>query len=157
MEVEVKIRGLLIDPVTNQPIIVMQNLGGNATLPIWIAPAEAQAIALELQKEVPPRPQTHDLIRNLLIGLDVSLVKVVVTELKDSSFYSVLWLQRNGQLISMDSRTSDAVAIALRMDCPIFVEEKVFKACLSQDEDSSAETKRWLEGLGDEDLGPYKM
>jgi bifunctional DNase/RNase len=104
---------------------------------------------------------THDLIRNLLIGLNTALRKVVVSELKDDTFYAVIWLDRDGELISVDSRPSDALALALRLDCPIYVEEAVLKsskqAATISDKVNNEELRRWLEGLNDEDLGRYKM
>src|SRR5215475_11747745 len=114
MEVEMKIRGLMMDPVNNMPIVILKDVNGNTVLPIWVGVYEANAIALEIEKVSTPRPMTHDLIRNLLIGLDTSLRKVVVSELKDDTFYAVIWLDRNGELISVDSRPSDALALARR-------------------------------------------
>jgi bifunctional DNase/RNase len=122
---------------------------------------EANAIALEIEKVNPPRPMTHDLLKNLLVGLETQVHKVVVTELKEDTFYAVIWLQRNGQIISIDSRPSDALALALRMDCPIFVDEEVLKnsklVANMSDRVTSEELRKWLEGLNDEDLGRYKM
>jgi len=161
MEVEMKIRGLMMDPVSNMPIVILRDLSGNTVLPIWVGIYEANAIALEIEKVATPRPMTHDLIRTLLMGLEATVKKVVVSELKDDTFYAVIWLERNGQLISIDSRPSDALAIALRVDCPIFVDETVLassKAAASVSERiNDEELRRWLEGLGDEDLGRYKM
>ena len=161
MEVEMKIRGLMMDPVNNMPIVILKDINGNTVLPIWVGVYEANAIALEIEKVSTPRPMTHDLIRNLLIGLNTSLRKVVVSELKDDTFYAVIWLDRDGDLISVDSRPSDALALALRLDCPIYVEEAVLKssnrAAMVSDKVNNEELRRWLEGLGDEDLGRYKM
>jgi bifunctional DNase/RNase len=161
MEVEMKIRGLMMDPVTNMPIVVLKDLSGNTILPIWVGIYEANAIALEIEKVSTPRPMTHDLIKILLNGLGTGIRKVVVSELKDDTFYAVIWLDKDGDLISVDSRPSDALALALRLDCPIYVEETVLKSskasAASTDKVSSEDTRRWLEGLNDEDLGPYKM
>ncbi|HXA50834.1 MAG TPA: bifunctional nuclease family protein [Candidatus Acidoferrum sp.] len=161
MEVEMKIRGLMMDPVNNMPIVILKDINGNTVLPIWVGVYEANAIALEIEKVSTPRPMTHDLIRNLLIGLNTSLRKVVVSELKDDTFYAVIWLDRDGELISVDSRPSDALALALRLDCPIFVEDAVLKtskqAATISDKVNNEELRRWLEGLNDEDLGRYKM
>ena len=161
MEVEMKIRGLMLDPVTNLPIVILRNLDGNSVLPIWVGAYEANAIALEIEKEAAPRPMTHDLIRNVLLGTETMLRKVVVSELKDDTFYAVIWMEKNGELISVDSRPSDALALALRMDCPIFVEEEVLRTSkvgqAVSDKASSEELRRWLENINDEDLGPYKM
>src|SRR5450759_1718605 len=127
MEVEMKIRGLMMDPVTNMPIVVLKDVGGNSILPIWVGIYEANAIALEIEKVSTPRPMTHDLIKTLLLGLGTGIRKVVVSELKDDTFYAVIWLDKDGDLISVDSRPSDALALALRLDCPIYVEEAVLK------------------------------
>src|SRR5271163_4070963 len=128
MEVEMKIRGLMMDPVSNMPIVVLKDTNGNAILPIWVGIYEANAIALEIEKVSTPRPMTHDLIKNVLTGLDTQVHKVVVTELRDDTFYAVIWLERGGEAISIDSRPSDALALALRVDCPIFVEDEVLKS-----------------------------
>ena len=161
MEVEMKIRGLMMDPVTNMPIVILRDVSGNSVLPIWVGVYEANAIALEIEKVSTPRPMTHDLIKSLLLGLNTSMRKVVVSELKDDTFYAVIWLDRDGETISVDSRPSDALALALRLDCPIYVEETVLKssskAANASDKDNKEELKRWLDGLNDEDLGRYKM
>ena len=161
MEVEMKIRGLMMDPVTNMPIVILKDLSGNSVLPIWVGVYEANAIALEIEKVATPRPMTHDLIKSLLLGLNTAVNKVVVSELKDETFYAVIWLDRDGELISVDSRPSDALALALRLDCPIYVEEAVLKSSKQQASVSNKvpdeEVRRWLEGLNDEDLGRYKM
>jgi len=161
MEVEMKIRGLMMDPVTNMPIVILRDVSGNSVLPIWVGVYEANAIALEIEKVSTPRPMTHDLIKSLLLGLNTALRKVVVSELKDDTFYAVIWLDRDGETISVDSRPSDALALALRLDCPIYVEETVLKssskAANASDKDNKEELKRWLDGLNDEDLGRYKM
>ncbi len=157
-----KIRGLMMDPVTNMPIVILKDVGSANVLPIWVGIYEANAIALEIEKVSTPRPMTHDLIKTLLVGLDAGIQKVVVNELKDDTFFAVIWVQRNGELISVDSRPSDALALALRLDCPIFVEESVLKSSklansVSEKVGTNQELKRWLENLGDEDLGRYKM
>lgn len=160
MEVEMKIRGLMMDPVTNMPIVILKDTSNNV-LPIWVGIYEANAIALEIEKVSTPRPMTHDLIKTLLLGLDTGIRKVVVNELKDDTFFAVIWLERNGELISVDSRPSDALALALRLDCPIFVEEAVLKstklANTVSNRVSDQDLKRMLENLNDEDLGRYKM
>lgn len=161
MEVEMKIRGLMMDPVTNMPIVVLKDVSGDSVLPIWVGVYEANAIALEIEKVTTPRPMTHDLIKNLLLGLETQVHKIVVNELRDDTFFAVIWMEREGKIISMDSRPSDALAIALRLDCPIYVEEEVLKtskmANSTADRVSSEELRKWLEGLNDEDLGRYKM
>ncbi len=161
MEVEMKIRGLMMDPVTNMPIVILKDVGGNTILPIWVGIYEANAIALEIEKVSTPRPMTHDLIKSMLHGLATGVRKVVVSELRDDTFYALIWLEKDGELISVDSRPSDALAIALRLDCPIYVDEAVLKsskmAAAVAEKVNSEELRRWLEGLNDEDLGRYKM
>jgi len=161
MEVEMTIRGLLMDPVSNMPIVVLKDVGGDTVLPIWVGVYEANAIALEMEKVSPPRPMTHDLIKNVLTGLETQVHKVVVTELREDTFYAVIWLERGGEVISIDSRPSDALALALRVDCPIFVEETVLKSSkissAVNEKSTSEELRKWLEGLSDDDLGRYKM
>ena len=162
MEVEMKIRGLMLDPVTNMPIVVLKDQVSEAVLPIWVGVYEANAIALEIEKVTTPRPMTHDLLKNLLVGLETMVRKVVVTELRaQETFFAVIWLERDGQSISIDSRPSDALALALRVDCPIFVEEEVLKSSKAAtnitDRASAEELRKWLENLGEDDLGRYKM
>ena len=161
MEVEMKIRGLMMDPVTNMPIVLLKESDAETVLPIWVGIYEANAIALEIEKVSTPRPMTHDLLRNLLVGLETTVLKVVVTELRDDTFYAVIWLDRGGEVISVDSRPSDALALALRMDCPIYVEDEVLKsskqAANLNDQVSSEDLRKWLENLGEDDLGRYKM
>ena len=161
MEVEMKIRGLLVDPVTNMPIVILKDSGSDSVLPIWVGIYEANAIALEIEKVSTPRPMTHDLIKNVLTGLDAQVHKVVVTELREDTFYAVIWLEREGRVISVDSRPSDALALALRVDCPIFVEDEVLKNSKQSANPvpavNSEELRKWLEDLGDDDLGKYKM
>jgi bifunctional DNase/RNase len=162
MEVEMKIRGLMMDPVTSMPIVILKDVGSNNVLPIWVGIYEANAIALEIEKVSTPRPMTHDLIKTLLLGLDAGIRKVVVNELKEDTFFAVIWIEREGELISVDSRPSDALALALRLDCPIYVDDSVLKSAknastVSDKLNTNQELKRYLENLGDEDLGRYKM
>src|SRR5215475_8856030 len=156
-----KIRGLTMDPITNMPIVILKEAIGNGILPIWVGVYEANAILLEIEKVVTPRPMTHDLLKNVLVGLDTHVRKIVVTTIKDDTFYAVIWLDRNGTLVSIDSRPSDALALALRIDCPIYVEDCVLKSSKSQanspERVNDEELKRFLENLNDEDLGKYKM
>jgi len=161
MEIEMRIRGLMMDPVTNMPIVILKDLNGGAVLPIWVGIYEANAIALEIEKVATPRPMTHDLIKNLLVGLEARVHKVVVSDLREDTFYALIWLERDGQIMSIDSRPSDALALALRVDCPIYVEEEVLKnskvAGVGADRVNNEELRKWLENLGDEDMGRYKM
>ena len=160
-EVEMRIRGLMMDPVTNMPIVVLKDIEGDSVLPIWVGVYEANAIALEIEKVTTPRPMTHDLLKNMLTGFGASVNKVVVTELKDDTFYAVIWAERDGQTISIDSRPSDALALALRVDCPIFVDDEVLRvskvASAASERITSDDLKKWLEGLSDEETGGYKM
>ena len=159
MEVEMRIRGLLMDPVNNTPIVILKDANSDTVLPIWVGAYEANAIALEIEKVSTPRPMTHDLIKNVLSGLDAHVHKVVVTELKDDTFYAVIWMEREGRVISVDARPSDALALALRVDCPIFVEDEVLKTSKKSttEQASGEDLRKWLDGLNDEDLGGYKM
>jgi bifunctional DNase/RNase len=161
METEVKIRGLMMDPVTNMPVVVLKETSGSGVLPIWVGIYEANAIALEIEKVQTPRPMTHDLLKNVLTGLDVRVQRVVVSDLKDDTFYALIWMERGGEIISLDSRPSDALALALRLDCPIFVEDEVLKnsktSSAVSEKSTSDDLRKWLENLNDEDLGRYKM
>jgi bifunctional DNase/RNase len=153
--------GVRVEVPTNQPIVLLREDEGQRYLPIFIGPPEATAIVYALQGMETPRPMTHDLIKSLLLGLSTGLRKVVVSELKDDTFYAVIWLERGGEVISIDSRPSDALALALRVDSPIFVDEMVFKAsklaASASDRLTSEDLRKYLEGLNDEDLGRYKM
>ena len=160
--IEVRIRGLMMDPSTSMPIIVLKDVASEAVMPIWVGIFEANAIALEIEKVAAPRPMTHDLARNLIRNLNARLERVVISELKDDTFYATLWLQQGNEPLVLDARPSDALALALRADCPIYVTDEVMqKAKLNttgQAEGPTAEQLRgWLEGLNDEDLGRYKM
>src|SRR6202051_2830531 len=161
MEVEMTIRGLLMDPVSNMPIVILKDVAGESVLRVWVGVYEANAIALEMEKVSTPRPMTHDLIKNVLTGLETQVHKVVVTELREDTFYAVIWLERGGEVVSVDSRPSDALALALRVDCPIFVDEIVLKnskqAANMSDRATAEELRKYLDGLNDEDLGKYKM
>lgn len=161
MEVEMKIRGLMMDPMTNMPIVVLKDLAGDAVLPIWVGIYEANAIALEIEKVTTPRPMTHDLIKVLLMGLETSVKKVVVSELKDDTFFALIWLEKGGEMISVDSRPSDALALALRHDCPIYVDDQVLQSSKNStsvsEKVNNEELRKWLENLNEDDLGRYKM
>ena len=162
MEVEMKIRGLMVDPSTNSPVVILRDPNSDVVLPIWVGLYEANAIALEVEKSTTPRPLTHDLLKNVVTGLNARVQKVVVSELRGDTFHAVVWMEQNGEMVGVDARPSDALALALRSDCPIFVAEDVLRAAKvlpnSGDAQPSAqELRRWLENLGDEDLGKYKM
>ncbi len=161
MEVEMKIRTLMMDPVTQMPIVILRGVAGDTILPIWVGVYEANAIALEIEKISTPRPMTHDLIKTIVTGLDVTVQKVVVNELRDDTFYALIWMEKNGESVSVDARPSDALALALRLDCPIFVDDQVLKTSkmvtTASDKNNNEELRRWLEQLNDEDFGRYKM
>ncbi len=160
MDVEMRIRGLLIDPGTSTPIVILKDLKTDTVLPIWVGPYEANAIALEIEKTATPRPMTHDLARNLIQGLNATVDRVVVTELRNDTFFAVIWMRQGNELVTIDARPSDALALALRCDCPIYVSEEVLriaKLAPSATDTTPEELRRWLEGLNDEDLGRYKM
>ncbi|MEI9980617.1 MAG: bifunctional nuclease family protein [Edaphobacter sp.] len=160
-EVEMQIRGLMMDPVTNTPIIVLKDVGSDLVLPIWVGIFEANAIALELEKTTLPRPMTHDLMQNMARGLNAEVRKVVVSELRDDTFYATIWMDHAGETVTMDARPSDAIALALRWDCPIYVSREVLEnskqAASGNQTVNSDEMRRWLEGLNDDDMGRYKM
>ena len=162
MDIEVRIRGLMIDQSTNMPIVVLKDVGSETVMPIWVGIFEAQAIAIEIEKLSTPRPMTHDLTRNLINNLNGRLEKVVITEIKDDTFYAVLWLKQDNEMVMIDSRPSDAIALALRADCPIYVSEQVLQNAKlntsgAPDGPTAEQLRGWLEGLNDEDLGRYKM
>lgn len=162
MDIEVRIRGLMMDPATNMPIVVLKDVSSETVMPIWVGIFEANAIAIEIEKVSAPRPMTHDLTRNLVRHLNAKLERVVITEIKDDTFYAVLWLKQGDEPVAIDARPSDAIALALRADCPIYVAEHVMQSAKlntsGPPEGPTAEQLRgWLEGLNDEDLGRYKM
>jgi bifunctional DNase/RNase len=159
-EVEMQIRGLMIDPVTNMPIVVLKDVASDTVLPIWVGIFEANAIALELEKTATPRPMTHDLLRNLALGLNAVVRKVVVSELRDDTFYAVIWMEQDGETVALDSRPSDAIALALRWDCPIYASRAVLdnaKQVAEGPPNANADEARWLENLNDDEMGRYKM
>jgi bifunctional DNase/RNase len=160
-EVEMQIRGLMIDPLTNMPIVVLKDVASDTVLPIWVGIFEANAIALELEKSTTPRPMTHDLMRNVTRGLNATVRKIVVSELRDDTFFAVIWMEHDGETIAIDSRPSDAIALALRWDCPIYANRAVLDNAKQVAEGpqnvDGEEARRWLENLGDDDMGRYKM
>jgi hypothetical protein len=162
MDIEVRIRGLMMDPSTSMPIVVLKDVASEMVMPIWVGIFEANAIAIEIEKVAAPRPMTHDLTRNLLGHLNARLERVVISELRDDTFFAVLWLRQGDEPMVIDARPSDAIALALRADCPIYVSEQVMQTAklntTGPPEGPTAEQLRgWLEGLNDEDLGRYKM
>lgn len=161
MEIEMTIKGLMIDPITNMPIVILKDKEGNRILPIWVGIFEANAIALQIENISTPRPMTHDLLKNVLGDLKANVQKIVVCELKDNTFYAMIYLDREGKILAIDSRPSDAIALALRTKSPIYVEESVVESAkgmdLTKETTDSEKLQKWLESLNPEDLGKYKM
>ena len=156
MEIEVKIRALMMDPNTGTPIIILKDVDSDTMLPIWVGAYEANAIALEIEKIAPPRPMTHDLLRNLIIELGIQVDRVVVTSLRDNTFFAVIEMRMSdGNRMVLDSRPSDAIALALRADCPIYVDADVIKASRNNvppDEEGgedSAISEEWPDVIGE--------
>lgn len=127
MLIEVKIGALIMDPNTNTPIVVLKGINSETILPIWVGAYEANAIALEIEKVTAQRPVTHDLLKNFIVETGYTLSKVIITDLQNNTFYALLEFRDKEEKITvLDSRPSDAIALALRLDCAIYVEEKVF-------------------------------
>ena len=161
MQVEMTIKGLMIDPVTNMPIIILRDQDGQRVLPIWVGVFEANAIALQIENIATPRPMTHDLLRNVIADLKAQVRKIVVSDLKENTFYALIYLTVNGDTVAVDARPSDAIALALRVRAPIFVEDAVIdnakRLDFTPDKADSERLQKWLESLDPEDLGKYKM
>ncbi len=165
--VEMKVRGITLDPVTNMPIIILRDLENSKSLPIWIGIFEANAIASEMEKLTPPRPMTHDLIKNLVEGLKSKVKRIIVNDLRNNTFFATIELENNGTNIPIDSRPSDAIALALRVNAPILVSEEVIKKAkkidmtqLPEKEDLGEDKEKlreWLDKLKPEDFGKYEM
>ncbi|MGH9901825.1 MAG: bifunctional nuclease family protein [Pyrinomonadaceae bacterium] len=156
MEIEVKIRGLMMDPSSGTPIIILKDVNSETMLPIWVGAYEANAIALEIEKIAPQRPMTHDLLRNLIVEMGARVERVVITELRDNTFFAVIEMRGSGgESLMLDSRPSDAIALALRADCPIFVNEEVIRASRNsvggaEEEASPAgEDEEWPDVIGE--------
>jgi bifunctional DNase/RNase len=160
MLIEMSIKGLMVDPVTNMPIVLLRDTDNQRVLPIWVGPVEANAIALQVENVAPPRPMTHDLLRNLLAELGAKLTRVVISDLRESTFFAYLELHRNGEVIFVDARPSDALALSIRTRTPVFVDTKVLErsrsAEVTSEQADQERLQRWLESLDPDDLG-YKM
>ena len=160
MQIEMTIK-LMVDPITNLPIILLRDREGQRVLPIWVGASEANAIALQIENITTPRPMTHDLLRNVIHDLKAEIRKVVVSDLKDNTFYALIHLEVNGEPLAVDARPSDAIALALRARAPIFVEEKVIDHAktvdLAPDKGETERLQKWLESLDPDDMGKYKM
>jgi bifunctional DNase/RNase len=160
MEVEMKVKSLMMDPVTQMPIVVLRDPSGDSLLPIWVGLFEANAIALQLENIATPRPMTHDLLRSVLSSMDAEVERIVITDLKENTFYASVQLRYNGRELNIDSRPSDAIALALRPEAPIFVNKGVIdKATRGESTKDAAESdqlRKWLERLDPSDLGKYE-
>ena len=161
MQIEMSIKGLMVDPVTNMPIVILRDSDGKRTLPIWVGVFEANAIALQIENVSTPRPMTHDLLRNVIQDLNGDVQKIVVSDLKDNTFYAVLHVVVAGEMVMIDARPSDAIALALRVRAPIFAEDAVIDNAKSMDitpdKGNSERLQQWLENIDPDDLGKYKM
>ncbi len=160
-DIEVRIRGLMMDPSTRTPVVVLNDMAGELVLPIWVGLFEANAIALEIEKATLPRPMTHDLLRDVIEGLNARVTRVVVGELREDTFHATIWMDQQGEIVAIDARPSDAIALALRADCPIFVSRQVLDRARENADGANATTpedlRRWLENLNDDEMGRYKM
>jgi len=160
MQVEMTIKGLMVDPITNMPIIILRDKDGQKVLPIWVGVFEANAIALQIENVTTPRPMTHDLLKNVIQDLEAEVLKIVVSDLKENTFYALIYLRRQQETIAIDARPSDAIALALRTRVPIFVEELVIDNARTIETPEKADSERlqkWLESLDPDELGKYKM
>ncbi|HEV8237819.1 MAG TPA: bifunctional nuclease family protein [Thermoanaerobaculia bacterium] len=159
--VRMEIKGLMLDPTSNIPIVVLREQGGQVFLPIWIGVFEANAIALRIEGIEPPRPLTHDLLRSVFSHFKVEVQRIVISDLRENTFFAVIQVQRNGEETAIDARPSDAIALALRADAPIFVRRDVLERAKAVDLATHAtdeeKLKEWLEELNPEDLGKYTM
>jgi len=160
MLIEMQIKGLMMDPVTGVPIVILRNADNQRVLPIWVGPVEANAIALQIENVTPPRPMTHDLLKNLLTEFDARVQRVVITALRGNTFYAYLDIDRQGTRILVDARPSDALAVALRSRAPVFVDDAVLDQAssveISNEQADRDRLQRWLESLDPDDMG-YKM
>ena len=163
-QIEMTIKGLMVDPITNTPIVILRDKDGQRVLPIWVGVFEANAIALQIENVSMPRPMTHDLLRNVIQDLHAAVEKIVVCDLQENTFYALIYLQlagAPGERLAIDARPSDAIALALRTRAPIFVEESVIDHAKTVDfstEQADADRlQKWLENLDPDDLGKYKM
>lgn len=159
--IKMEIKGLLMDPVSNMPVVILKDRDDGLFLPIWVGIFEANAIALEMEKIATPRPMTHDLLKNVLVELGYRVERIVITELKDNTFYARIHLSREGASFNVDSRPSDAIALALRSQAEIYVEEEVLEKSRTLrsegDQPDPERLKKWLEEVNPDDLGKYRM
>jgi len=161
MQIEMSIKGLMVDPITNTPIVILRDKDGQRVLPIWVGIFEANAIALQIENVTTPRPMTHDLLRNVIQDLKATVQKIVVCDLQENTFYALIYLALNGDTLTIDARPSDAIALALRTRAPIFVEDTVIDNAkpfdFATDKPDADRLHKWLESLDPDDLRKYKM
>jgi bifunctional DNase/RNase len=161
MAVEMKVKGLMWDPVSRMPIVILRTTEGESLLPIFVGLFEANAIAQQLDGSLSPRPMTHDLLGNLIDALHARVDRVVITDLRDNTFFALIHIERNGEKLAIDARPSDAMALALRVKVPIFVEDKVIERSSASGEegqvDEAERLRRWLQTVDPEELGHYEM
>ena len=161
MQIEMTIKGLMIDPITNMPIVILRDGEGQRILPIWVGVFEANAIALQIENVQTPRPMTHDLLKNVIQDLSAQVDRIVVTKLKENTFYAAIHLRTDGHSVVVDARPSDAIALALRSGAPIYVEDSVIASARSVESTKESmdvgRLQKWLENLSDDELGKYKM
>ena len=161
MSVKMDVKALIVDPIANMPVVILRDAEDRSFLPIWVGVFEANAIALQLEGVRTPRPMTHDLLRQTIAQLDGTVERVVITKLHENTFYAEIHLRVGGREIVIDSRPSDAIALALRSSSPVFVEESVLEKSQAQDDSSEAQSherlRKWFEEADPESLGKYKM
>ena len=161
MQIEMTIKGLMVDPITNTPIVLLRDKDGQRVLPIWVGIFEANAIALQIENVTTPRPMTHDLLKNVIQDLNATVQKVVVSDLQENTFFALIYVSVSGETHAIDARPSDAIALALRARVPIFVEDTVIDNAkpldISQDKPDTDRLHKWLESLDPDELGKYKM
>ena len=161
MQIEMTIKGLMVDPITNMPIVILRDKDGQKVLPIWVGVFEANAIALQIENVTPQRPMTHDLLNNVIHDLKADIKKVVVSDLKDNTFYALIHLSIAGEVMVIDARPSDAIALALRARAPIYVEDSAIDNAktvdLAPEKGDSERLQKWLENLDPDTMGKYKM
>jgi uncharacterized protein len=161
MLIEMSIKGLMVDPMAGTPIVILKDKQGERVLPIWVGVPEANAIALQIENVSTPRPMTHDLLRNIITDLEGRVDRVVVSDLKDNTYFAIIHLTVRGERVAVDARPSDAIALALRTRSPILVEEAVIEnartADFTAEPADNERLQKWLESLDPEELGKYKM
>lgn len=161
MQIEMMIKGLMVDPITNMPIVILRDKDGQKVLPIWVGVFEANAIALQIENITPQRPMTHDLLHNVIHDLKADIEKIVVSDLRENTFYALIYVSIGGEITAIDARPSDAIALALRARAPIFVEDTVIDHAknvdLTPEKSDSDRLQKWLENLDTDQMGKYKM